>query len=254
MRVVVADDEPLLRHHIVKLITDLCDEMDVVASVGDGNSALKAIDEHQPDAVFLDIRMPGMDGLAVAKILSSRAQAGETVPQIVFITAYDAHAIEAFERGAVDYLVKPVDENRLARTCDRLLQRCQEDARAATDIVSLLESLKTAEKPSLKWIKATKGEDIHVVAVDDVVYFRAEDKYVSVYTPEDTFLIRMPLKNLMEQLDGDVFWQIHRAVIVRVSAIKKVTRDFTGRMHVLVSDPDAKLPVSRNGQALFKQM
>ncbi|WP_434362810.1 LytTR family DNA-binding domain-containing protein [Parasalinivibrio latis] len=254
MRVVVADDEPLLRHHIVKLITELSDEIDVVASVGDGNSALMAIDEYQPEAVFLDIRMPGTDGLAVAKELSGRARAGEAVPQIVFITAYDTHAIEAFERGAVDYLVKPVDESRLAQTCERLLSRKRDEAEPSADIASLLECLKTVEKPVLKWLKANKGEDIHVVAVDDVVYFQAEDKYVTVYTEEDTYLIRMPLKSLMAQLDENVFWQIHRAVIVRVSAIKKVTRDFSGRMHVLVSVPSAKLPVSRNGQALFKQM
>ena len=199
--------------------------------------------------VFLDIRMPGLNGLEVANVIGDM----KTPPRIVFVTAYDHYAIEAFEHGAIDYLIKPIDEKRLNKTCSRL--RTQNRPNLNTNEFSQILS-RAQEKHSspLTWLKAAKGEDIHLIHVDDVKYFRAEDKYVTVVTNDAEYIIRTPLRNLSKMLCEETFWQIHRSVIVKVSAIKRVFKDITGKMVVEVASNKSQLPVSRNAHSLFKQM
>ncbi|UXI03977.1 LytR/AlgR family response regulator transcription factor [Photobacterium sp. TY1-4] len=254
----IADDEPLLRHHLKSVLGDVWPELDVVASESDGAAALAKIHALQPDVVFLDIRMPGIDGIAVARALKEM----EMVPVIVFITAYDEYAVQAFEAHAFDYLLKPLHDKRLIQTCERLknqVRLChagqgQSTAGAIASIERLMQKMQSPMNPWLRWIRASKGDEISLVSVDDVIYLRAEDKYVSVYTCEGEYIIRMPLKELIKQLDPDMFWQIHRATIVRVEAIERVKRDFTGKMFVYLAGGHGKLAVSRNAQGLFKQM
>ncbi|MEJ2764963.1 LytTR family DNA-binding domain-containing protein [Photobacterium sp. MCCC 1A19761] len=254
----IADDEPLLRHHLKSVLGDVWPELDVVANESDGTAALAKIHALQPDVVFLDIRMPGIDGIAVARALKEM----ETVPVIVFITAYDEYAVQAFEAHAFDYLLKPLHEKRLVQTCERLKNHVrlyhagqgQGTAGAIASIERLMSKMQSPINPWLRWIRASKGDEISLVSVDDVTYLRAEDKYVSVYTRDGEYIIRTPLKELIKQLDPDMFWQIHRATIVRVEAIERVKRDFTGKMFVYLAGGHEKLAVSRNAQGLFKQM
>jgi len=255
---VIADDEPLLRHHLNRTLSEVFPQLDVVASESDGKSALASIKQVKPDVVFLDIRMPGLDGISVAKALKDI----DKIPLIIFITAYDEYAIQAFDEHAFDYLLKPINEKRLVKTCERIksyiyavnseLERTHPSSVEA--IERLVARIQYPTNNYLRWIKASKGEDICLVPVDDVNYLKAEDKYVSVYTRYGEYLIRTPLKELIKQLDPDLFWQIHRATIVRVEAIERVKRDFTGKLHVHLSTDNVKLAVSRNAQGLFKQM
>ncbi|OLQ94239.1 DNA-binding response regulator [Vibrio ponticus] len=249
---IIADDEPLLRHHLDRSLADLWSELEVVAMCGDGAQALEKIAQHQPDVVFLDIRMPELDGLAVAKELNRLAQQ----PLMVFVTAYDEYAIQAFEQNAVDYLLKPINEERLERCCQKLQQRLSTNSnQQAPDINQLLaqiSQLTPKREQYLSWLKASQGDDIHLIAVNDVLYFKAEEKYVSIYTDESEYLIRTPLKELLSQLDPEQFWKIHRSTVVRVAAIDKVSKDFTGRMFVKMLNH--KLPVSRAQQSLFRSM
>ncbi|OLQ80502.1 DNA-binding response regulator [Photobacterium proteolyticum] len=255
---VIADDEPLLRHHLNRSLSDAFPQLDIVASEADGKSALESIKQKRPDVVFLDIRMPGLDGISVAKALNGI----DPIPLIIFITAYDEYAIQAFDEHAFDYLLKPITEKRLLKTCERIrsylfsvrTEQRRTDPNSVEAIERLVARIQSPANSYLRWIKASKGDDICLVPVDDVNYLKAEDKYVSVYTRYGEYLIRTPLKELIKQLDPDLFWQIHRATIVRVDAIDRVKRDFTGKMYVHLSSDNVKLAVSRNAQGLFKQM
>ncbi|ENK2324651.1 response regulator transcription factor [Vibrio vulnificus] len=252
MTALIADDEPLLRHHLNRMLADVWPELEVVALVGDGQQALTSIEQLQPDIVFLDIRMPELDGIAVAKQLNR----GGYRPTIVFVTAYDEYAVKAFEQQAIDYLMKPLSEARLIDTFQRIKAR-QQPTVSPPDVGALLSQLQALSKPAqpqyLQWIRAALGDDIHLISVNDVLYFKAEEKYVTVHTlAKKEFLIRMSLKELLAQLDPERFWQIHRASVVNVAAIEKVQKDFTGRMSVTVGEQ--KLPVSRGSQHLFKGM
>ncbi|GAB2658361.1 LytTR family DNA-binding domain-containing protein [Vibrio panuliri] len=249
---VIADDEPLLRHHLNNSLADVWPDLEIVAICSDGQQALDNIIALKPDIVFLDIRMPELDGMAVAKALKQH----EKAPLIVFITAYDEYAIRAFEHNAIDYLLKPLNDERLAACCDKIQTRLKQHQPSSTPELSHILSQLTQLSPAksyLQWIKASQGEDIHLIAVADVLYFKAEEKYVSVYTEDNCeYLIRTPLKELMTQLDPQQFWKIHRSTVVQVSAIDKVSKDFTGRMFVKMQHH--KLPVSRAQQGLFKGM
>ncbi|WP_028023990.1 LytR/AlgR family response regulator transcription factor [Enterovibrio calviensis] len=249
MRAVIADDEPLLRHHLSKLLGELSSSIDVVASAKDGIDAVEKIKALKPDVVFLDIRMPGLNGLEVASIINDL----NVLPHIIFVTAYDHYAIEAFEQGAVDYLVKPIDKARLQKTCERLANQ-QEQSLNRDDLLSILAQVQVKKETPLTWLKAAKGEDIHLIHVDDVEYFKAEDKYVTVVTEDGEYIIRTPLKSLSNSLCNNTFWQIHRSIVVRVSSINRVSRDITGKMVVELNNSNIKLPVSRNANTLFKQM
>ncbi|MDP6968673.1 MAG: LytTR family DNA-binding domain-containing protein [Gammaproteobacteria bacterium] len=258
---VIADDEPALRHHLHQALTEIWPELEVVAKVEDGRQALAAIQQWQPEVIFLDIRMPELDGLQVAQQLSAM----DKIPWLVFITAYDQYAVTAFERNAVDYLLKPVNSKRLAATCTKLQQRlCSQShdpVQELPDVKLLLRQMQQLSKHAipdyLNWIKAHRGKEIHVLATADILYLKVEDKYISVYiknTEEqlEEYLLRSSLKDLLQQLDPQQFWQIHRSIVVNVAAIDKVTKELTGAM--LVHIGTVKLPVSRTLQRQFKTL
>ncbi len=246
---IIAEDETTQRRELRATLADLWPELDIVAECEDGLAALEAVAVHRPDVVFLDIRMPGLSGLEVA-----RAAAGNA--QVVLITAYDAFALEAFDQGAIDYLLKPVKRERLAVTVERLRRRLAQGERP--DVSVLLERLQgrlTANTASrISWISASSGGTIRMIAIDDVVMFRAEDKYTAVVTVSGVAHIRTPLKDLLAQLDPDVFWQVHRSAIVRVSAIRAIRRDDDGRLRLQVAGHAETVPVSAGLQERFKPM
>ncbi|BEI24742.1 LytTR family DNA-binding domain-containing protein [Vibrio fluvialis] len=248
----IADDEPLLRRHLNQSLADLWPQLTVVATADNGETALEAIHQHQPDIVFLDIRMPKLDGMALANKLKGLIKP----PLVVFVTAFDEYALRAFDTNAADYLLKPVTESRLQQCCERLQQRLQSAEQTAPDMTQLISQLSQLNvKPSyLTWLKASKGEEIHLIAAADVLYLKAEDKYLSVYKQGERgieeYLLRSSLKDLLAQLNSEQFWQIHRSVAVNVAKVDKVKKDFTGKMYVYIGE--RKLAVSRALQSQFK--
>ncbi|MGD8110774.1 LytR/AlgR family response regulator transcription factor [Vibrio sp. TRT 17S01] len=251
---VIADDEPLLRHHLDKMLAELWPELEIVGLAANGAEAIELVQQYHPTVVFLDIRMPQLDGMSVAKQLSKMA----TAPLVVFITAYDEYAIQAFDNNAIDYLLKPVSEARLMTSLERIKARASSSSDANPDVSVLLEKLQslspsTSATEYLKWIRVQKGEDIHLVSVSDVLYFKAEDKYVTLYKSNmgkiEEFLLRASLKELLHQLDPEHFWQIHRSTVVNVSAVEKVKKEFTGKMYAYIQGN--KLSVSRAMQSKF---
>lgn len=240
-RILIADDEPLLAADLVTRLARLWPACEIVAVVHNGPAALEAVQRLQPDIAFLDIRMPGLGGLEVARAATGLA--------VVFVTAYDQHAVEAFEQAAVDYLLKPVSDARLQQTVQRLQQP---RSPAQPDLAPLLARLLPPER--LRWIRASHGETVHLVDIQDVVYFQADDKYTVVMTADREFLIRTPLKELLEQLDLQQFWQIHRSTLVNVQAIQSVQRELTGRCALKLKTRSEVLIVSRAFAHLFRQM
>ncbi|WP_444919526.1 LytR/AlgR family response regulator transcription factor [Microbulbifer sp. CnH-101-G] len=253
MRAIIADDEPLLRHHLDKMLADVFPELEVVGKAADGQEALLLCQQEQPDVIFLDIRMPGLDGIAVATALNKL----EAKPVVVFITAYDEYAVNAFEQEAVDYLLKPIDEKRLQLACDRIKNRldsrADEQAQASPNIAALLQKLNAGKPEYLRWIRASRGEDVHLISCDEISAFVAEDKYTTVHSDQGQHIIRTPLKELMTQLEPDLFWQIHRSTIVCVKRIDKISRGLTGSATVIMEDGQ-KFAVSRRAAAMFKSM
>ncbi len=250
----IVDDEPLLRIYLDKLLGDNWPELNIVGTAGDGNKALELTAELNPDIMFLDIRMPGIDGIEVARRLANQPNA----PLIVFTTAYDQYAVEAFEHEAVDYLLKPIAEDRLIRALDKVKLRLQ--AKAADpepeqqNLTKLIEKLSNPKGNYLEWLKASRKDNIHIIPITDVLCFHAEDKYTTAITHEGEFVIRTPIKDLVQQLDPQNFWQVHRSSIVNVSAIKHVNKDMTGKMVVHLNNVKRPVAVSRSFQTLFKQM
>lgn len=244
-RALIADDEPFLAADLVSRLTQFWPELDVVAVAHHGPAALDALTRLQPDIAFLDIRMPGLTGLEVA--------AQTKVPHLIFVTAYDQYAVDAFEHAAADYLLKPVSDERLQKAVERLKARWQDAAPGA----DWLESVRQRLAPSgerLHWIRATVGQDVHLVDVADVVYFRADDKYTVVQTANREYLIRTPLKELLPQLDPELFWQIHRNTLVNVRAISSSRRELTGRITLSLRQRPETLTVSRAYAHLFRSM
>lgn len=242
---IVAEDEPLLRAQLKARLSDAWPELDIVAEAANGDEALAAFDEHAPEVAFLDIRMPAKNGLEVAQRIGSRCH-------VVFVTAYDEYAIAAFEQGAVDYLLKPPSPERIAKVVERLKSRL---AAAPLDLSSLIAKLVAREDGgSLKWIRASLGPSMQVIAVDDVLYFQSEDKYTKVVTTAGEALIRKPIKELYEELDHDTFWQVHRATIVSLKAIARVERDWRGEPVIVLKDRPETLTVSRTFAHRFKAM
>ncbi|WP_444944649.1 LytR/AlgR family response regulator transcription factor [Microbulbifer sp. ZKSA006] len=253
MRAIIADDEPLLRYHLDQMLADVFPELEVVGKAADGDEALSFCLKAEPDIVFLDIRMPGLDGLAVAEALKNV----EKQPIVVFVTAYDEYAVRAFEHEAVDYLLKPLDDKRLEQACERIRQRLKEreetSVAAAPDIEAILKQLSVSEPEYLRWIRASKGEDVYLIACDEISAFVAEDKYTSVYSDQGQHIIRMPLKELLPQLPPDLFWQIHRSTIVCAKRIQKISRSLTGTVTVVMDD-GRQYAVSRRAASMFKSM
>ncbi|MDT9000690.1 LytTR family DNA-binding domain-containing protein [Paucibacter sp. APW11] len=244
----VAEDEATLREELIEQLNQLWPELQIVGPARDGLEALRLFDELRPDIVFLDIEMPGATGLEVARQIGQRAH-------IVFVTAYDQFAIEAFEQGVVDYLLKPLSPARLFTAISRLKQRL---ATPPADISPVLARLQErggeAIKPQLRWINASIGQTLRLITVDEVCYFQSDNKYTRVVTRDSEALIRKPLKELTEELDAQQFWQIHRSTLVNVSAISGLTRDFRGRLQVKLKDRSDTLLVAESYAHLFKQM
>ncbi len=256
---VIAEDEELLRNELATQLKLAWPELNIVALAEDGASALEEIAAHKPDIAFLDIRMPGLTGLDVAAALK------ECSPQtrIVFVTAYQQYAVDAFEKGAVDYLLKPIQADRLAATVARLKitsPSTGEALGASPDTVSaLLAQLKLnieteSKREPLAWITAGAGKDTKLIMVDEVAYFQADSKYTVVMTADGEALIRTPIKELLEQLDASQFKQIHRATIVNLRAIKAVSRDETGKGMIKLKTRKETLAVSQPFMYLFRNM
>ena len=250
---IVAEDESLLRHSLVSELRRAWPTLQVVAECEDGASAVEALAEHTPDVAFLDIRMPGLTGLEVAAV------AAEASPrtQIVFVTAYDQYAIDAFDRGAIDYLLKPVKPERLDATVARLQARdLQPDAAALAALLGKLGALPAqagAPEP-LTWLTASAGRETRLILVDDVAYFQADQKYTTVVTADGEALLRTSLRELLPRLDPNTFKQIHRSTIVNLKAIAGIVRDDSGRGTVRLRQRSETLTVSQPFMALFKHM
>jgi DNA-binding LytR/AlgR family response regulator len=250
---VVAEDEALLRQALLDQLAHAWPQLQVVAACEDGASALEALAEHKPDVAFLDIRMPGLSGLDVAAAatqLSARTQ-------IVFVTAYDQYAVDAFERGAIDYLLKPIMPERLAATVQRLQARV--DNPDAEALAALIERLgrnlpRDAAVEPLTWLTASAGRETRLILVDDVAYFRADNKYTTVVTGDGEALLRTPIRELLERLDPATFKQIHRSTIVNLKAVAGIVRDDSGRGTVRLKSRPETLTVSAPYMALFRHM
>lgn len=267
----IAEDEPLLAQALQSELASIWPELRVVAIVGDGASAVQQALALQPDVLFLDIRMPGLSGLEAAAELADRWPSSDPqsvpFPALVFVTAYDQYAVQAFEAQAADYLLKPVQTERLRKTVAKLQAGQSQQAQGAIKLEATLAQLRGLLQPvsaaqastqpppePLKVLQVSVGNAIHMVAVSDVVYFEAADKYVRVLTQEREYLIRTPLKDLLPRLDSDQFWQIHRGTVVQSTHIAKVLRDEAGKMHLLLRSRPEKLPISRLYAHLFKSM
>jgi DNA-binding LytR/AlgR family response regulator len=248
---VVADDERLMREQIIGRLKEAWPELVIVGEASNGREAVALAQTHEPDIVFLDISMPGMDGIEAAQALAGRAH-------VVFVTAHDQYAISAFEQGAVDYLLKPAEADRVALTCERLRARLEQKPDPMNDLLAQLsQRLGTGGvKPReyLRWVQASVGANIRMIPTSDILFFRAEDKYTRVQTRGFEALIRKPIKELIDELDPDEFWQIHRATVIRVDAVEQVSRNFRGNQVVHVKGSDEKLEVSRTFNHRFKQM
>jgi len=255
----IAEDEPLLAAALQAELKRAWPELEVLAHVSDGRAAVDEALARRPDVLFLDIRMPGQTGIEAAAELTDRWPDGERFPALVFVTAYDQYAIEAFEAQAVDYLLKPVQPERLRKTVIRLQQLLSAAAPPLESALAQLRALLGAPasgEPTerLKLIQAAVGATVHLVPVDDVICFDAADKYVRVLTRDREFLIRTPLKELLPQLDPQVFWQVHRGTVVRADAIAAVTRDASGKLRLRLRDHPESLAVSRLYTHRFKAM
>jgi DNA-binding LytR/AlgR family response regulator len=273
-RAVIADDERLMRDQLRARLAQVWPALEIVAEAKNGLEAIQAVKDHQPDVIFLDIRMPGLTGVEAAKEIAQLDLGEEALlPEMVFITAYDQYALDAFEQGAVDYVLKPAEPERLRVTAERLQKRLMR--RAAEDSPEMAPSASTesAGAPSvqqllhvlsaqlkgqptqyLSWLQASVGQSIQMVSVDDVLFCVSDDKYTRVQTLKQEFLIRKPIKELVEELDPKVFWQIHRSTLVSVKAIAGVQRDERGRQEVLIKGRTDRLVVSRSASQLFRGM
>jgi len=243
----IAEDEPLLREELVEQLASLWPELVIVGQAGDGVEAVRQLAAHRPDVLFLDIRMPGMTGLEVA-----RQAAGQC--HVVFVTAFDEHAIAAFEQGAVDYVMKPISAARLATTIARLKERVSLPPADLSGLIAALRRQQADGKGYLRWINASVGTAIKLITVDEICYFRADTKYTRVVTPSAESLIRRTIRDLASELDPDLFWQIHRSTLVNVHAIAGVTRDLRGYLQVRLKQRQESLPVSESYAHLFRQM
>ena len=245
---VIADDEPLLRAMLRARLARLWPELEIRHEMADGRDVDRVIEEHAPDLFFLDIHMPGVNGLEAARAIGARAH-------IVFVTAFDQHAVEAFERGAVDYVLKPFNDERLAVTVERLKERLE---RPPVSIDSLVEQLagRLGARPAdrLRWVKASVGSSVRLIPVEEILFFQSDEKYTRVVTCESEALIRKPIKELLEELDPDKFWQVHRATIVNVDHIASVKRGLKDQAEIALKDHRETLVVSRAFTHLFKQM
>ena len=249
---VIAEDEPILRAQLKAKLARMWPELRIVADVGDGEAALEAIEAQQPDLACLDIQMPEMTGVEVARCLAANPAVRT---HLVFVTAFDQYAVEAFEANAVDYVLKPYTDERLQATVDRLKGRLAMVPPPSQDLQALVAQISAHLRPAgqaLQWIKASVGNQLRLIAIDDVLFFQSDEKYTLVATRELDTLIRTPIKEILTGLDDNKFWQIHRSTIVNATAIETVTRDFRGQASVKIKGRPENLTVSRPFSHLFK--
>jgi len=251
-RAVIADDERLMREQLRSRLQELWPELEIVAEAKNGTEAVELVRRERPDVAFLDIRMPAKTGIEAAREIATLAH----VPQIVFVTAYDEYAIDAFQQGVIDYVLKPAERERLAVTVERLKKRLAAPARPGDALQrALAELAEKLQPPSrLKWIQASIGSQIQMIPVDEVLFFVSDEKYTRVQTAQQEALIRKPIKELLAELDPAQFWQIHRSTLINTKAIAGVTRDERGRQLVAIKGRPEKLEVSRSYAHLFKGM
>jgi DNA-binding LytR/AlgR family response regulator len=269
-RAVIADDERLMREQLRARLAEVWPDLDIVGEAKNGDEAVALVAQHRPDLVFLDIRMPGLSGVEaarqIAQLPTRETEDGDEwlLPEIVFITAYDQYAVEAFEQGAADYVLKPAERERLQVTAQRIRKRLAtrgtpEESTSTPQLQQVLHRLAAQMHPAgsaapLKWIQATVGSSIQMIPVEDVLFFISDEKYTRVQTVQMEALIRKPIKELVEELDPGAFWQIHRSTLVNARAIAGITRDLRGRQIVSVRGHTEKLEVSRSYSGLFKGM
>ena len=245
----LAEDEQPQREELRAMLAELWPELRIVAQCADGLAALEALEQHRPDLAFLDIRMPGVSGLEVAR-------AAQPPCQVIFTTAYEEYALRAFEEAAVDYLLKPITRERLGRAIERARGRL--GGGHPIDIAALADLLQArlgpGRKPGIKWITASVGNSTRMFSIDEVLFFQAHDKYTRVVTADNEGHIRTPLKELLDALDPESFWQVHRSVIVRVAAIRTVDKDADGKLQLFLRGRQDVLPVSSAFQHRFRAM
>lgn len=250
---IIADDERLMREQLRTRLAEVWPELQILAEAKNGDEAVTAVQQHHPDLAFLDIRMPGMTGIEAACHIGDACH-------VVFITAYNEYAVDAFEHGAVDYVLKPAEAERLAITIARLKKRVgskpSDLGALLLDITAKLDAAgaRGVEHNHLQWIQASVGQQLRLIPTAEVLFFTSDEKYTRVQTESLEALIRKPIKELIDELDPEQFWQIHRATIVNAKAIAGVTRDFRGRQLVLIKGRTEKLEVSRNYTYRFRQM
>lgn len=248
---ILADDERMMRDQLRSRLEQVWPELEILGEAKNGEEAIQLVEVHQPDLVFLDIRMPVKTGLEAAREIGNKAH-------VVFITAYDQYAVEAFDQGAVDYILKPADLERLGRTVERLKARLSNSSQPS-DMSAMLSQLAkqmgiTAKPNYLQWIQASIGQELRLIPVEEILFFQSDEKYTRVQTATYEALIRKPVRDLAEELDPSLFWQIHRSTLVNAKAISGVVRDMRGRHLVQVKGLTEKLEVSRSFVHLFKQM
>jgi DNA-binding LytR/AlgR family response regulator len=250
-RAIIADDENNLLKSLKKTLNKLWPELLISGEACNGKEAVDLIEKIRPDVAFLDIKMPGMSGIDVAKEV-------EGICSIVFVTAYDYFAIEAFENEALDYILKPIEEKRLLKTINRLKERLSSNDHSpgvGKKIEKIINTINRGDKPSyLQLIKVKTGIEIRFIPVSEVLFFMAEDKYTTVKTEEKEFLIKKSIKKLETELDPEQFWRVHRSSIINIDKINKITRSFSNQLVVLFKNIDRTVTVSRSYSHLFKQM
>jgi DNA-binding LytR/AlgR family response regulator len=243
----IAEDEPLLREELAEALGKLWPELEIVARAGTGLEAIHLLMRHRPAVLFLDIQMPGLTGLDIAKQAAGRAH-------VIFVTAYDQYALAAFDQGAIDYVMKPVSLPRLATTVQRLKERIAQPPADLSSILADLARHKGDARSYLHWVNASFGATVKLITVDEICYFKADTKYTLVVTPATESLIKKPIRELADELDPDVFWQIHRSTLVNVSAIAGVTRGLRGQLRLKLKQRPELLPVAESYGHLFRQM
>jgi len=260
LRALIAEDEPILAYTLQQTLQRLWPDLQVCGVVDNGASAVREALAQRPDVLFLDIKMPGKTGLEAAHELAEDWPEGTHFPLVVFVTAYDEYALQAFEHAAADYVLKPISDSRLGKTVERLKARLQHDAERGAELERIVGQLRSlvpgmpAMGERLSVIRAAVGNQIRLIPVDEVQYFEATDKYVNVVTAESESLIRTSLKELLPQLDASRFWQVHRGTVVNVHCIQAALRDDTGKLSLKLKNREQMLPVSRVYAHLFKQM
>jgi len=244
---IIAEDEANLRDELRETLAEIWPELEIKAEARDGDEACAALELHRPDIIFLDIQMPGMTGLDVAKNANG-------LSHIVFVTAYDDYAVKAFERAAIDYVMKPITTERLQETVRRLKARVQERPANLSDLVQALAERLAPKNEYLRWITVSRGQEMELITIDEIIYFQSDNKYTRVVTGERDALIRRTIRELADEVDPKKFWQIHRSALVNVNAIAGVMRDFGGRMRVRLKRRKETLPVSEPYEHLFRQI